>query len=510
MTNWRTTMKNNYKIKVNIEIVECNDETQLEPHQLQSGHFEFVISEELGCSIDKCEQALLQTNYTAKREALSAHLTQVSKKKACQKGSEHDIYVNEVPYRVDGEIGYFTFNTHRIQSSDQPLFNTSKEVFPTLKGKELYRTQGFKELAIVHGSLEQSYRDTQKLINRVRYQPDATKLRTLSDSTVHYSQQLQVHIEQIAPKILSDFNFCPIEGTPPVEQIDSYQEQEMVKMPKNLVLTVLDNCSSQEPELKSAIENNPVPYEEPSKTASISIDDVGVKKQKEHRVPLEKKTQKYVHNTVVHIENEQGSYMLNGYGVNNVLRLSLAFLLNNELLKNNLIFFVDGQKTLQEAIIKSFSWFSPVQIILDWYHLKKKCDLQFSLGYPSYKLTASIRSEVKHLLWYGATDKAIESLKKIDTKNMKNQGEITKLINYLERSKPYIPCYATRKQLGLRNSSNIGEKVNDLLVSDRQKHKGMSWSFVSSIALASLTALVKNGEYKKWFETRTIKFQFAS
>lgn len=168
-------------------------------------------------------------------------------------------------------------------------------------------------------------------------------------------------------------------------------------MPKNSVKKVLDSCSGQEPELKSAIESNPVPYEEPSKTASVSIDDVGVKKQKEHRVLLEKKDQKYVHNTVVHIENEHGSYMLNGYGVSNVLRLSLAFLLNNDLLKNNLIFFVDGQKTLQEAIIKSFSWFSPVQIILDWYHLKKKCDLQFSLGLIGYKLTASIRSEVKHL-----------------------------------------------------------------------------------------------------------------
>jgi hypothetical protein len=55
-------MKNNYKIKVNIEIVECHDETQLEPHQQQSGHFEFVISDEQGCSIDQCEQALLKAN----------------------------------------------------------------------------------------------------------------------------------------------------------------------------------------------------------------------------------------------------------------------------------------------------------------------------------------------------------------------------------------------------------------------------------------------------------------
>jgi len=61
----------------------------------------------------------------------------------------------------------------------------------------------------------------------------------------------------------------------------------------------------------------------------------------------------------------------------------------------------------------------------------------------------------------------------------------------------------------LRNSSNIGEKANDLLVSDRQKHNGMSWSKVGSVALASLTALVKNCEYKKWFETKTIEFKLV-
>lgn len=114
------------------------------------------------------------------------------------------------------------------------------------------------------------------------------------------------------------------------------------------------------------------------------------------------------------------------------------------------------------------------------------------------------------MLWYGATNKAIDYLRKIDTKYIKNKEGIDKLINYLERNKPYIPCYEARKQLGLRNSSNIGEKANDLLVSERQKHNGMSWSKVGSVALASLTALVKNGEYKKWFETKTIEFKLVS
>ncbi len=63
---------------------------------------------------------------------------------------------------------------------------------------------------------------------------------------------------------------------------------------------------------------------------------------------------------------------------------------------------------------------------------------------------------------------------------------------------------------GLRNSSNIGEKANDLVVSDRQKHNGMSWSKAGSVALASLSALKRNNEYMRWFQKREIEMKFAA
>ncbi len=114
------------------------------------------------------------------------------------------------------------------------------------------------------------------------------------------------------------------------------------------------------------------------------------------------------------------------------------------------------------------------------------------------------------LLWLGLTDKGIALLKEMDTHQIKQQANVDKLVQYLDRNRPYIPCYAIRKQLGLRNSSNIGEKMNDLIVSDRQKHNGMSWSKEGSVALASVTALKRNGEAKSWFERGEIEFKFAS
>ena len=45
----------------------------------------------------------------------------------------------------------------------------------------------------------------------------------------------------------------------------------------------------------------------------VSIDDVGVKHQKDSRSQEAQKDAKYVENTVVHIQHGQGTYALNSY-----------------------------------------------------------------------------------------------------------------------------------------------------------------------------------------------------
>lgn len=70
-----------YKIKVNVEIEECPMSEFGYPIKKKDGCFEMNISEEQAISIDKCEKALLLTNYETIRDALSKHLTDVSKKK---------------------------------------------------------------------------------------------------------------------------------------------------------------------------------------------------------------------------------------------------------------------------------------------------------------------------------------------------------------------------------------------------------------------------------------------
>ena len=113
-------------------------------------------------------------------------------------------------------------------------------------------------------------------------------------------------------------------------------------------------------------------------------------------------------------------------------------------------------------------------------------------------------------LWHGLVDQVVIYLKSLPESEIKNEEERLHLINYLTKNRSMIPVYAVQKALGLRNSSNRGEKANDLIVARRQKHNGMSWSKSGSVSLVSVTALKQNKEYKKWFRERKIEFKLAS
>lgn len=505
-----------YKIKVNIEIEECKYARVSAPEMQEDGSFEMTISEEEAIDIDKCEKALLETSYPTIRETMSRHLTNISEKKALEKGSEEDLVINSHPYQVDGEVGRFIFTTHSIISDGSEQYNTAHDLFPELKGKEWYRTSGFKEIAFVYGSCEQSYRKTSELINRTRHQPGATPSRTLRDNTEAEGAEIIDFIEIKAKEILEENEFTP-EGEYKGDKKKKKYGRRKSHLPKSKIQKAIESCCDCD-EIKEEIRNNPVGYENPEKTVNISMDDVGVKEQKSHRKRRqkdveklqEKKKRKYVHNTIVHVEKGEKSYVLNGYGIINVLRLLIAFLLHNNLLKHNLLFFIDGHKILLDSILRRFAWFKNITIILDWYHLEKKLKEQLSLAMKGRDIRNAILKDVSTFLWYGLVDSAVEYLRQIDKNLVKNEEALQKLITYLQRNTPYIPCYAVRKILELRNSSNIGEKMNDLLVSERQKHNGMSWSRNGSVALASITALVRNGELERWLEINEIEFRFAA
>lgn len=77
-----------YKIRVKVELVEC-DETDVNGLiKEDDGHFSMTIDEKDATSIDNCEKSILLTAYPTIRDAISTHLTEVSKKKRSKKGHQ--------------------------------------------------------------------------------------------------------------------------------------------------------------------------------------------------------------------------------------------------------------------------------------------------------------------------------------------------------------------------------------------------------------------------------------
>ena len=389
-------------------------------------------------------------------------------------------------------------------------YNTARDLFPELKAKEFYRTTGFKEIAMIYGDTEQSYRKTAKLINRIRYQEQGgTPYRTLQENTEKEGSNLIDYVKEKTRRILKRNGFS--EDGLYLGNNPAYASNQPATIPDEKIVKAAEECIDSD--MRDEVLNNLVCYEDPENTVDIFIDDVNVKRQEESRQKggrSEKGKRKYVHNTIAHVSKEDRSYTLNGYGIKAVLCSLIALIFNNDLIGNRLQFFTDGHKTLNETILKCFNWFKNIGIILDWYHLEKKCKEQLSMAMKGRVFRNDVLDRLLPLLWHGLTDKAIALLEELDPSQIKNQSVAEKLVQYLHRNKPYIPCYAIRKQIGLPNSSNIGEKMNDLVVSDRQKHNGMSWSKTGSVALASITALKRNKEANRWFEERELEFKLAA
>jgi hypothetical protein len=123
--------------------------------------------------------------------------------------------------------------------------------------------------------------------------------------------------------------------------------------------------------------------------------------------------------------------------------------------------------------------------ILDWHHLQSKIlQLMSQIAINKVSKEEYIKLIINYL-WNGNTIAAVLILKFM---NVKNQTKREELITYLEKNADYIINYELRKAAGKIMGSGRTEKQNDIIVSKRQKRKGMSWSPKGSRDLAILTA----------------------
>ena len=243
----------------------------------------------------------------------------------------------------------------------------------------------------------------------------------------------------------------------------------------------------------------------------ISIDDVGVKFQRDSRADAALKDGKYVENTVIHIQTDNFQYCITAIGMQCAFRLLFAFLLENKLMENRrLVFFTDGAMNIFNHI-ESFFGFREHTVILDWFHMRKRIKELMSMAIKGkIDKKREIIRDLLRILYAGNIDDATAYLQKFDPKRIKNSDKLQEAIDYLNRKSPFVPCYALRAKTHLRISSNPVEKANDLIVAKRQKHNGMSWSKAGSGALAVITAAKRNGVLVDWVKNKHVTFKLVA
>ena len=376
---------------------------------------------------------------------------------------------------------------------------------------------------VVFFPCDESFRKSSKKINRVlwRSEEDTIQYRTIANMVEREGDLIQEHIGKKAEEILKNHHFgadgklldnnkgfSSVTDNRGVTKNDCIAEDIICKMIEELNIGKEKEIQIELSELHETFED------QRSIKANISLDDVLSKKQKESNRKKDsphKEKKEYVKNTVAHIQSgENDTYVLNAFTIKQMMIVVLAFLLNNRLLNRTgqLVFFIDGAADLGLAIHHLFFGLLPFKIILDWYHLEEKCKKRLSMGMKGKQVKNKVLEHILTLLWRGKIDLAVTYLRGLNEDDLKNPEEIKLLIGYFERNRSSLPCYALRQKLGLRVSSNRVEKANDLVVSERQKHNGMSWGVSGSTSLATVTSIHLNNEHSHWLLNHEIKFQF--
>ena len=381
----------------------------------------------------------------------------------------------------------------------------------SLQPKERVCSTGYMELSC-RLCTKLSYRNATEMINLFQHRDagETIKLRTLSDSVERVGEQISARLEEMTQKVLKMYGFDsetgrPMEGVCLSANITSPAIPEKTETAIQAVDIMIDSANA------SRDEKIPFTAEELDMEASplecvyVSIDDVGVKHQKDSRSQGTEKNAKYVENTVIHIQYGQNTYALTACGMKNAMKTMLAFLVFNGLLQNRLVFFTDGARNIKSSIEEMFPFHS-YTVILDWYHLKKKCQELLSMAVKGKDMRNKILEKLLRILWVGDVKNAVSYLESLPYSAIKNQKWLDEQINYLKRKEYSITCYAVRAGLGLRNSSNPVEKENDMLVAQRQKHNGMSWSKHGSSALAAIEMVYQNKYEDIWFQHGQISF----
>lgn len=226
-----------------------------------------------------------------------------------------------------------------------------------LKPKERVVSTSFRELSLKLAA-RMSYSESSEFLGRVlhRGESDGIVSMTHRNRVEREGKMLREEYARISETVLSKYGITSECGVP----LDG------ACFPKNVSHPALPGCvdrataesissvynKGRSPEASMKDSERMASVEAtPKDVVYVSVDDIGVKRQKESRRPGSGRESKYVENTVVHIRSGESTYCLTAVGMQKAFRLLLAFLLRNKLLEDRrLVFITDGATNIRENI----------------------------------------------------------------------------------------------------------------------------------------------------------------
>jgi hypothetical protein len=166
-----------------------------------------------------------------------------------------------------------------------------------------------------------------------------------------------------------------------------------------------------------------------------------------------------------------------------------------------LLLVADGARWIRTWAQQLAERWPQTQLLLDWFHLRKRCSEWASMCCRGRKAKAALLRPVYRHLWRGEVSAAIACLEAYRPET-RSEEWLDKLIAYLREREPYIPHYGERRRTSQYIGSGQVEKANDQIVAQRQKGAGMRWSLDTSDALAALRTLQLNGGWDAYWVHR--------
>jgi hypothetical protein len=225
-----------------------------------------------------------------------------------------------------------------------------------------------------------------------------------------------------------------------------------------------------------------------------STDDVEVRRPEKRR---------WLDLRTAYVRTAHGYRYLSGTAERVLNQLYLLLLLCGGGLTARVTLLGDGARWIAKFFTERLAAWPGSELILDWYHCRKKCYDLTSLICRGRLAKAKLLGALLVRLWRGQVDDAIALLDAYRPQ-AKDAESLDKLITYLSDRRLYLPPYKERRAHQQYIGSAHTEKANDLIVARRQKHQGMHWSEATSDALAALRTLLLNGGWDLYWQKRQV------